>query len=354
MGAIRDAFRPPAWSAARVVPQPVTSGGAYIGLNANTGAITSSTGLGTVNRGTALQVPALRNGVLLLTNITNQLPLAAASPLGVSDDTDTFLRTLDPSMPPGWTCAKTVESLVFHGVAYWLTTSRYSTGFPQSVEYVDTELVGETRTPEGPAFTVEGQPVDTADVIKFTGVLPGVLSTGAPAIRTALANLNAARAYAENPIPHMTLTDPEGAEPLEADDARDYLRSLSDAVRTRGMAYVAGLNITTNGWSAKDLSLVESRDQDAVACAQMLGLPLYAVAAPSKGSSLTYSNMADNRRDVLTALAAWTRTVEGRLSLPDVTPRGTQVTFDSASWSLQVDPTEPVTAPEPTPMEAPL
>jgi hypothetical protein len=347
MGAIRDAFRPPAWSAARVISQPVASGGAYIGLNANTGAITSQTGVGVVNRATALQVPALNNGVRLLTNITNQLPLTADSPLGVSDDTSTFLRTLDPSMPPGWTCAKTVESLIFHGVAYWLTTTRYATGFPQTVEYVDTELVGETRTAEGPAFTVEGVRVVGADVIKFTGVLPGILSTGALAIRTALANIGAARAYAENPIPHMTLTDPEGAEPLEANDARDYLQALSDSVRSKGMAYVAGLNITTNGWSARELQLVEARDQDAVAMAQILGLPLYAVAAPSKGSSLTYSNMADNRRDSLNALAGWTRTIEGRLSLPDVTPRSTSVTFDAAAWSLQVDPTAPVTAPAP-------
>jgi hypothetical protein len=354
MGAIRDAFRPPAWSAARVLNPPPASTGVYVGLNANTGAITSTTGVGVVNRATALQCPALSNGVRLLTNITNQLPLRADSPLGVSDDTTTFLRTLDPSLPPGWTCAKTVESLIFHGLSYWLITSRYATGFPQTVEYVDTELVGESRTADGPAFTVEGVPVDPADVVKFTGVLPGILTTGAPAIRTALANINAARAYAENPIPHITLTDPEGAEPLEASDARDYLQSLSDAVRTRGMAYVAGLNITTNGWSARELQLVEARDQDAVAMAQLLGLPLYAVSAPSKGSSLTYSNMADNRRDSLNALAAFTRTIEATLSLPNVTPRGTTVTFDSASWSLQVDPTEPVTAPEPTPMEAPL
>ena len=79
--------------------------------------------------------------------------------------------------------------------------------------------------------------------------------------------------------------------------------------------------------------------------AQLLGLPLYAVSAPSKGSSLTYSNMADNRRDSINALAAWTRTIEGRLSLPDITPRGTEVTFDSASWAVQVDPMTPTPAP---------
>jgi hypothetical protein len=251
-------------------------------------------------------------------------------------------------MPPGWTLAKTVEALVFHPAAYWLTTSRYSTGFPQTVEYVDAELVGETRLPDGTTqYQVEGFVVPSADVIKFPNVLPGILTTGALAIRTAIANIAQARAYAENPMPHMTLHDNEGEEPLEADDARDYLRALHDATRSKGSAYLAGLRIEGHGWSARELQLVEARDQDAVAMAQLLGLPLYAVSAPSKGSSLTYSNMADNRRDSISALAAFTRIVEGRLSMPDITPRGTVVTFDAASWSQQVDPTAPVTAPTP-------
>jgi hypothetical protein len=351
MGKLREWFTPPPVQAARTVV-PLSSTPGYV-LNARAGTIGPAYGSGAVSRHEALGVPALNNGVRLLTNITGQLPLTADSDLGVSDDTRTFLRTLDPTVPAGWTTAKTVESLIFHGAAYWVVVSRYATGFPARVEYVDHELVGETRLPDGTTqYQVEGFIVDPADVVKFQGVLPGILTTGALSIRTALANINAARAYAENPIPHMTLTDPEGAEPLEADDARDYLQALTDAVRSKGIAYVAGLEIEKHGWSARELQLVEARDQDAVAMAQLLGLPLYAVSAPSKGSSLTYSNMADNRRDSINALAAWTTTIEGRLSLPDVTPRGTLVRFDAASWSQQVNPESPV-PPPPVPVPAP-
>lgn len=341
-------FTPPPVQAARVAPA-TSSAGIYVGINGNTGAITSQSGYGKVTRGQALQVPALNNGVRLLTNITGQLPLTATSPLGVSNDTDVFLRTLDPTMPVGWTTAMTVSDLIFHGLSYWLVTDYYATGFPARIEYVSAELVGESRLADGTIrYTIEGDVVDPQHVRKFTGVLPGILDTGALAIRTALANIGAARAYAENPIPHMTLTDPEGVEPLEADDAREYLQALSDSVRSKGMAYVAGLQINTNGWSARELQLVEARDQDAVAMAQLLSLPLGMVGAPSKGSSLTYSNMADNRRQTIDALAAFTRVIEGRLSLPDMTPKGTDVRFDAASWSMQVDPTEPSPAMEPT------
>jgi hypothetical protein len=304
-----------------------------------------------------LQVPALNNGVRLLTNITGQLPLVAESPLGVSDDTRTFLDTLDPSMPPSWTLAKTVESLIFHSAAYWLVTGYYATGHPRTIEYVDHELVGETRLPDGSVqYRVEGVEVDPSTVRKFTGVLPGILATGALSIRTAIANITAARAYSENPHPHYTLTDPEGVEPLEADDARDYLQALSDSVRQHGSAYIAGLQINAHGWSAREIQLVEARDQDAVAMAQLLSLPLGMVGAPSKGSSLTYSNMADNRRQTIDALASFTRPIEGRLSLPDMTPRSTQVRFDAASWAVQVDPLTEAPAPVPAPMptEAPV
>jgi hypothetical protein len=111
---------------------------------------------------------------------------------------------------------------------------------------------------------------------------------------------------------------------------------------------MAGLQLNSVGWSARELQLVEARDQDAVAMAQLLGLPLYAVSAPSKGSSLTYSNMADNRRDSISALSAFARVIEGRLSLPDFTPKGTEVRFDSASWAMQVSPDLPTPTPEAT------
>ena len=49
-------------------------------------------------------------------------------------------------MPPGWTCAKTVESFVCHAIASWVVTERYATGFPRHIEYVDHELITEHKS----------------------------------------------------------------------------------------------------------------------------------------------------------------------------------------------------------------
>lgn len=295
-----------------------------------------------VTRTQALSWPALNNGVRVYTTIVEQLPLGTET--GGSDDTTSFLKTLDSALPPGWTCAKTVEALIFHGASHWLVLERFATGFPKLVEFVDEEIISEHTQVTGNGVTkidhysVGSEPWKPADVIKFTGVLPGILQVGAAAIRTALANIRAAQRYAENPAPHIYLTDDDGAEGLETEDALAFLQALADAVTTHGSAYLSGLKLNSVGWSAKEIQLVEARNQDAVEAARLLGLPTYYVAAPNQGSSLTYSNQVDVRRDVISALASFAGVIEGRLSLPDVTPRGTTVKFDAASFYQQVTP----------------
>lgn len=345
MGLLRTRRLLSAVDAARVAPAGATAlGSAALAL---AGITSDPYTASPVTRGQALSWPALNNGIRVYTNIGSQLPLLAESDLGVSDDTATFLDTLDPSMPSGWTVGRTIEALIEYAAAYWVTTSRYATGFPRTVEFVDNELVTEHSSQLGNGLTrvdhysVGGEKWLPRDVIVFSGIMPGILSVGAASIRTALANLHAARMYAENPAPHMYLTDTEGAEVLEEDDAVEYLQALTDAVRTHGTAYLGGLAITQVGWSARELQLVDARHADAVEAARLLSLPTFYVAAPNQGSSLTYSNQVDIRRDVISALHNFAGPIEGRLSLPDVTPRGTKVRFDSASFYEQVTPGTP-------------
>jgi hypothetical protein len=306
-----------------------------------------------VTRAQALSWPALNNGIRVYTNLAAQLPLKAENATGgVSPETERFLSTLDPSVAPGWTLAATVEALIEYPIAYWIITKRYgsnSDGFPAAVEFVANELITahEERTDNGTLkvdhYSIGSEPWTPRDVIAIPGYLPGILTTGAAAIRTALANIHAARMYAENPAPHIYLTDDDGAEALETDEALLYLEALATAVRAHGSAYLAGLKLNESGWSAKEIQLVEARQQDAIEAARLLSLPTHYVAAANTGSSLNYSNIIDVRRDVISSLHNFAGPIEGRLSLPDVTPRGTVVKFDSASFYQQVTPDTPPT-----------
>jgi len=288
----------------------------------------------TVTRTEAMAIPALNNGVRILTTIAAQLPLVA-DPV---EPSRLFLSEIDPNMTPGWTVARTVDSLLFHGTAYWYVTSRTDRGFPRTVQYVDPsriqvdDLAGTVR--------IDNVPVSPNDVIRFHGNTEGLLTCGVEAIRTAAANIRQVRRYAENPRPHYVLKDRDGAEPVEKDDALDYLQALKDGVTTRGTSYIAGFELETIGWSAKDIMLVEARQADSIAMAQLIAVPPRYLAAPEGGSSLTYSNVSEMRRDLVEVggLAQFLVPVQQRLSQPDVTPRGTKVRFDSDSFWHQITP----------------
>ena len=294
----------------------------------------------TVTREQALSVPAFANGHRLLTSLAGQLPLVATRDDGAEPtfETRTFLSVLDPDLPPGWTTAKTIDSLLFYGQAFWFVKARWSTGYPRFVQWVDPSRV--KRTEQG--AWIDNTPIDPADLIVFYGLQDGVLTTGAEAIGTALANVRQVRAFAEHPQAASHLVDAEGNEPLDPDSARDFLQAYTDAVKSRGHVYLAGLRMETVGWSARDLQMVEVKAQDAVEMARVLGLPGKYVLANEGGSSLTYSNLAEVRRDLIDmAGAALFTPVTQRLTMPDVTPGGNTVRFDADSFFLQVTPDQP-------------
>lgn len=292
----------------------------------------------TVTRLDALKVPALSNGIKLFTGIAQQLPLTADP----SGEADQFLADLDPDIAPGWTVAKTVDSLSFYALAWWHVTARTARGFPRTVRFIDAPRVQVDST--GGTVHIDRQQVDPRDMIRFDGVVEGLLTTGAEAISTALANVRATRAYASNPAPNVILTDADdSARPLTPDEAKPYLDAAHATIAANGWAYLAGFKVQPVGWDASQLQLVEAREEDAVEMARLLAVPPHYLAARQGGSSLTYSNLSEIRRDLLEVggLALHLIPIEQRLSMPDVTPRGTRVRFDAESFFLRVTPDQP-------------
>lgn len=290
-----------------------------------------------ISRNDAMQVPALAAGVAILTGISAQLPLVADP----SSEPEQLLTELDPSMPRGWTIAKTVDDLVFHGIAWWYVTSRTAAGFPRTVLRIANHRMNVDVAAD--RVQIDGVEVNPDDMIRFDGLTEGVLTTGAESITLALANVRQARVYATNPKPSLILTDEEGAEPLEVEEARAYIEAFSETIRDRGVGYIRGLQIRDFGWNATDIQLLPARQQDAVEMSRLLAIPTRYLAAPEQGSSLTYSNLAEVRRDLIEVggLAQYLVPIEQRLSMPDVTPRGTVVKFDAESYFLRITPDAP-------------
>lgn len=320
------------------------------------------------SRQQAMRVPALSNGVTTLAAIAQQLPLTAETTNGSvpTDEVVQFLDTLDPDVARGWTVSQTMQDLIFHGAAYWVVMEEYATDgvTPRYVRWVDYSLTqldpktGVLRTPGHTNPRTGEESFAPAHWIRFDGVVDGLLSRGYESIRTALANVRQARRYAENPAPAQTLTDKPDRDSLSETDAAKAVNDLMTATRTGGIAYLGGVVLNQNGWSAREIQLVEARQQDAVEAARLLTVHPRYVAAPSQGSDLTYANLSEVRRDLfeIGGLATFLVPIEQRLSLsnPDrmgarrqVTPSGTRVRFNAELFFNQLAASEPADAPKP-------
>lgn len=322
------------------------------------GMIEADTSLVAVTKSEALKVPSLSNGVTLFSSIAQQLPLSAGE--NAPAEVATFLSTLDPDVAPGWTIAQTLQDLIFSATGYWLVMEEYAspTTCPRYIRWTDAATVavdpqtGDIHAPGHVNPARKDETFSPDQFIRFDGLMDGLLTRGAEAIRTALANVRQVRRYAENPTPSIVLSSPEGADVLPDDVATGYLTNLATAARTRGYAYVGGLKIDVQGWSAREIQLVEARQLDALEMARLLSVHPRYVAAPTQGSDLTYQNLAEIRRDLFEVggLATWLVPIEQRLSLsnPDrmfarrqVTPTGTRVKFESEFFFSQLQGTTP-------------
>jgi HK97 family phage portal protein len=145
--------------------------------------------------------------------------------------------------------------------------------------------------------------------------------------------------YSETPIPTVALKNSGPDLPAEQVDA--LLDAWEEARANRGTAYLNNtIDAQVMGFSARDVQLVEAKNMAATAIARLANLDPVWVGAGIPGSSLTYANRVDLYRGLLdTALRPIMSLFEQRLSMPDVTPRGHTIKFDTTAF-LRANPTE--------------
>jgi HK97 family phage portal protein len=145
--------------------------------------------------------------------------------------------------------------------------------------------------------------------------------------------------YSETPIPTVALKNSGPDLPAEQVDA--LLMAWEEARANRGTAYLNNtIDAQVMGFSARDMSLVDNKNQAAIAIARLANIDPIWIGAGVPGSSLTYSNRVDLYRNLLdTALRPIMALFEQRLSMPDVTPRGRTIKFDTTAF-LRANPLE--------------
>lgn len=199
-----------------------------------------------------------------------------------------------------------------------------------------------------PRYSIDGevQRTDQLVVHNFAG-LGGLRRFGAPLLEMYFRVMEAAARYADEPVPSIILKN-TGADISE--DAIDAILSRWEAsrqLRTTGFLN-AYMDAITPGYSARDLQLVEITEAITKDVARLFGLPAYVLGVDA-GSSMTYQNLTEQRRDLLDALRPWMTTVEQTLSLDAyavqltsagvsasrrglVVPYGTDIRFDTSDY----------------------
>ena len=239
---------------------------------------------------------------------------------------------------------RTVQDLLMWDRAYWLIVNRAWDGFPTEFQVMRVEDVSDltnNRTvgvdvnayPPVDPFYWNGQQVPSSDVVKFYGDgSGGWLRCGATAINTAAALEAATLNYSEYPMPTVVLKN--NGPDLPAGQVDLLLEAWEEARTNRASAYLnATIDAKAMGWSARDLALVEARNESAIQIARLANLDPSWLGAGVAGSSLTYANRVDLYRSLLdNSLRPVMDLISHRLSMPDITPRGNAVRFDTSGF----------------------
>ena len=297
----------------------------------------------------AMQVPAFVNALKTYTHTISAFALREYvydSPVAARS----FLAQPSRTLPYSAVMQRTLTDLLMYDRAYWLVTERTWDGFPSQIKVMRVEDttdtpayyagIEDTAQPPADPFYYLGQRVPTSDVIKYYGGGEGGwLKNGATAINTAAALEAATLMYSETPIPTVALKN--SGPDLPAAQVDLLLDAWEEARANRGTAYLNNtIDAQVMGFSARDVQLVEGKNLAATQIARLCNLDPVWVGAGVPGSSLTYSSRVDLYRQLLdTALRPVMHLIEQRLSMPDVTPRGHTIKFDTTSF-LRANPLE--------------
>ena len=303
------------------------------------------------NRHDAMTVPAVARARNLIAGTIASMPLE----MFVQDNTTQEIRQVAPlpwveqpevDVPRMTTLAYLVDSLWFYGRGYLMVTETYAEdGRPRRFRWVDPLDVTfdvDINTGRVVRYYFRQTVTPTSGIgslVVFTSIDEGLLVRAGQTIRTAIELERAALEFARSPAPSVTLKN-TGID-LPADQVQSLLDRWRESRRASGgaVAYLsAALEMQTVGFSPKDLAMVEAREFTVLEIARTTNIPAGLLSANI--GSMSYQNVQAERRSLLDlALQPYMSAIEQRLSMDDVTPRGTSLMFQPNDF-LRATPIE--------------
>ena len=287
-----------------------------------------------ITRREAMRVPAFARGRQTICGTVGMLNLVRVR--GDERDADhPLVSQPDPRCTRQHTWTWLTDDLLCRGIAWARVLDRDATGYPTHLERVAGHRVSIGDQPD--AVYIDGRRVDAEDVKRFDAPHEGVLAFGADVLRAALALELAVGRYADNPTPTSILYDkrPIEADVTELDPAArdDLLKRWREGNRRDPVRWLNRMvGHERLSYTPTELDLTAARQQAAVQVARLLNMPSRQVNAPSE-TGMTYQNVSADRLEVIEVTCApYLVAIEQRLSMPDMTPRTTTVTWDREAY----------------------
>lgn len=284
-----------------------------------------------VTRAEAMAIPAIARGRHLIAGTLARIPLKATS-----DPADPDVDPANLEEQPAWLYRKdgrqspwarmlyTADDLLFNGEALW-AVERGTDGFPIRAVHVAYDLWD--VDPDSMGIRVNGEPVAASAVVHIPGPHDGILGYGKRTIRMGTAMDRAAVETAERPF-RVELHNETDVELLDEEIDALITRTRNALADNGGILYTSrGVSARLHQSAAEHL-LIEGRNANAVDVARMLGIPAALLDSNAGGTSMTYTNTRDKLAEFVDfGLGMYMGAISARLSLNDVTPRGSRVAF---------------------------
>jgi len=297
-----------------------------------------------IDRQAAMSVPSLARCRNLICETIAAIPLESyLTTTGAEVANLVWVNQPDKRQPRAVTISWTVDSLLMYGVAYWRVTEVYQDdNRPARFEWVQNDRItvklNATQTEvEYYMYMNERLPMDgVGSLITFQALDQGILVRSARTIQSAIDVERAASIASQTPMPSGVIRN-TGADLPDA-QIQGILASWKSARQNRSTAYLTStLEYQPTSFSPKEMMMVESSQYMATQVARLCNVPAYYISA-DMNNSLTYQNILDGRKEfVAYSLQPFITAIEDRLSMDDLTPRGTRVSFALDETFLRAD-----------------
>jgi phage portal protein BeeE len=287
----------------------------------------------------ALSVPTVSRAISLLSTVVATLNLKSYTLQWTGQEYEelyvegeSWMTRPDPKITRNFIMSKTARDLILYGRAFWLITSRYSTGFPATFQWLPANLCDTPNNapPEwfGPADQVNfnGLPLDVSQVVQFLSGSQGIIYSGRRAIQIALRLDQSAERFATNEIAAGYLQQ-KGGEPMSGEELGEMAAAWAANRRTNAIGALNELvSFESFDVDPSKLQLVEGREYQTKELSRLMDIPAYLLAIDQSG--MTYANAQQARQDlILFGARPILHAIEERLSMDDVLPRGRHVRF---------------------------